>query len=170
MTWKAFPLHPETPPEGQLLEDLFRTSSEKIQTMVEGLQHTASQLGLDFGTRTRTYNSRLAQELGCWAEEMGRGSDFHHAAFRAYFVDGRNLADHDVLLGLVRQVGLPEGDAQNILVDRAYAPAVDADWQLSRQLGVRAVPTFMIDGQALVGARSYRELSDMVTLAGAAAR
>ena len=44
------------------------------------------------GERTRTYNTRKAQELGLWAMDSGRGDPFHQAAFRAYFVHGRNLA------------------------------------------------------------------------------
>ncbi len=153
-----------------LLEDLFRTSQEKIQAMVEGLKQTANQLGLPFGPRTRTYNSRLAQELGLWAESENCGTAFHHAAFQAYFVDGLNLAKPDVLLEMAGKVGLPLQDAEKVLQDRSYAPAVDEDWNAARQLGVRAVPTFIIGERALVGARSYQELSDMAALAGAEAK
>jgi predicted DsbA family dithiol-disulfide isomerase len=153
-----------------LLADLFRTSPEKIQAMVEGLKQTANQLGLPFGPRTKTYNSRLAQELGLWAESLDRGSEFHRAAFQAYFVDGLNLAQPDVLLALARQAGLSAQEAEQVLLDRSYAPAVDEDWNAARQLGVRAVPTFIMGERALVGARSYQELSDLAALAGAEAK
>ena len=149
------------------LVDLFRASPEKIQAMVEGLKQTANQLGLPFGPRTKTYNSRLAQEMGLWAESLKRGTEFHQAAFHAYFVDGLNLALPDVLLELARQAGLPVQDAEKVMQDRSYARAVDEDWNAARQLGVRAVPTFIIGERTLVGARSYQELSDMAALAGA---
>ena len=68
------------------------------------------------------------------------------------------------------KVGLPLQDAEKVLQDRSYAPAVDEDWNAARQLGVRAVPTLIIGGRALVGARSYQELSDMAALAGAEAK
>jgi predicted DsbA family dithiol-disulfide isomerase len=166
--WRAFPLHPETPGEGQLLEDLFRTSPEKIAGMMENLRKTAQDLGLPFAARTRTYNSRLAQELGLWAMDKGRGDAFHTAAFRAYFAGGLNLAKHQVLLDLVQDAGLPSDEAQEILSARIYAERVDRDWADSRLKGVTAVPTFIMGQHKLVGAQNYESLVELVSLNGAA--
>lgn len=135
--------------------------------MVEKLRLTAAELGLPFGPRTRTYNSRRAQELGLWAEDQGLGASFHMAAFRAYFVDGLNLAKHSVLLELVRQVGLQVPDAETVLTDRTYASKVDKDWEDSRFMGITAVPTFVMGQHKLVGAQSLESLSELVTLYGA---
>ncbi len=66
--------------------------------MIDHLRITAEELGLPFGPRNKTYNSRLAQELGLWAEDQGKGEPFHMAAFHAYFADGLNLAKMPVLL------------------------------------------------------------------------
>jgi predicted DsbA family dithiol-disulfide isomerase len=166
--WRAFPLHPETPEEGQLLEDLFRTSPEKIAGMVEHLRQTAQELGLPFTARTRTYNSRLAQELGLWSMEKGRGDAFHRAAFAAYFADGLNLAKHQVLLDLVQDVGLPSDEAEEVLSGRTYAGKVDRDWADSRFKGVTAVPTFIMGRHKLVGAQSFESLVELVRLNGVA--
>jgi len=134
--------------------------------MIAGLKQTANQLGLPFGERTMTYNSRLAQELGLWAEELGHGESFHHAAFRAYFVDGSNLADLSILLKLAVSVGLPVEEARHILQTRSYGAKVDMHWQESRQLGINAVPTFIIGLNRLVGAQSYQALEELVQMAG----
>jgi predicted DsbA family dithiol-disulfide isomerase len=166
--WRAFPLHPETPEEGQLLEDLFRTSPEKIAGMVERLRRTAEDLGLPFTARTRTYNSRLAQELGLWAIDKGRGDAFHTAAFKAYFAGGQNLAKHQVLLDLVRDAGLPVDEAEEVLSHRSYAGKVDKDWEESRLRGITVVPTFIMGQHKLVGAQSYESLAELVILNGAA--
>jgi len=160
--WRAFPLHPETPEEGMLLEDLFHTDTEQIQRMVSQLRSTAEQLGLAFGQRTKTYNSRLAQELGLWAEELGRGDDFHMAAFTAYFADGRNLADHAVLLDLAESCKLPWEAADEVLRTRSHASAVDKDWQASRRQQITAVPTFILKGSTLVGAQPYPALQGLM--------
>jgi predicted DsbA family dithiol-disulfide isomerase len=161
-------LHPETPEEGQLLENLFRTSPEKIAEMVEHLRKTARDLGLPFAARTRTYNSRLAQELGLWAMEKGRGDAFHTAAFAAYFADGLNLAKHQVLLDLVQEVGLPSDEAEVVLSERTHAGKVDRDWADSRFKGVTAVPTFIMGRHKLVGAQSFESLVELVSLNGVA--
>ncbi len=146
-----------------MLEDLFRTSQERITVMMAQLDTTAKELGLPFGERHKTYNSRLAQELGLWAEDQGKGEAFHLAAFRAYFVDGLNLAKHPVLLEIARNVGLPEKQAEAILLSRAYEAKVDKDWAASRLKSVNAVPTFLMGPHTLVGAQSYETLVKLVT-------
>ncbi len=167
MRWRAFPLHPETPEEGQNLSQLFRTSPEKIAGMLEHLRTTARELGLSFGTRTRTYNSRLAQELGLWAADKGRGEAFHLAAFKAYFADGQNLAERPILLAIAQSVGLAEEEATEVLSARSYRPQVDEDWRESRKQGITAVPTLVVGQDSLVGAQSYEEMVKLISRHGA---
>ena len=126
------------------------------------LQSTAAELNLPFGARTKTYNSRLAQELGLWAEDKDKGEQFHLAAFHAYFADGLNIAKIAVLLELVQQVGLPEKEALAVLTSRTYKEKVDRDWADSRFKGINAVPTFVMGEHKLVGAQSYEALESLV--------
>ncbi len=142
---------------------MFRTSADKIGAMMANLQTTARELNLPFGPRTTTYNSRLAQELGLWAEDQGKGEPFHIAAFQAYFADGLNIAKIPVLLELARKVGLPEKEAEDVLTNRSYKQKVDRDWADSRFKGINAVPTFIMGHHKLVGAQSYAALVDLVT-------
>jgi predicted DsbA family dithiol-disulfide isomerase len=130
--------------------------------MIGHLKHTAEGLGLPFGDRTMTCNSRLAQELGLWAETRGKGDPFHMAAFRAYFVDGINLAKVPLLLELVKSIDLPVDEAEEVLVSRSFKEGVDRDWAESRFRNVTAVPTFMMNSHKLVGAQSYENFVDMV--------
>ena len=109
-----------------------------------------------------TYNSRLAQELGFWAEEQGCGHQFHIAAFKAYFAEGRNIAHTDVLVDLANQCGLSSSSAKEVLVRRQYRKQVDRDWELSRRMQITAAPTFVLGETRLVGAQSYRTLQDLM--------
>jgi len=161
-------LHPETPQEGRLLADLFKTSPDKMAGMLEHLRRTADDLSLPFTARTRTYNSRLAQELGLWAMDKGKGDAFHAAAFKAYFAGGLNIGNHSVLIDLARNVGLPVEEAEEILSGRAYAEKVDQDWADSQVRGITAVPTFIMGRHKLVGAQNFESLADLVTLYGTA--
>jgi len=161
--WRAFPLHPETPQEGRTLEALFADRPVDIPGMIKHLKIVAAAEGLPFGNRTRTYNSRLAQEMAKWAETKGRGEAFHLAAFRAYFADGKNIAESDNLLEMANSVSLNPEEARKIITDRTFSPAVDADWQLARHLDIRAVPTFMWGQERLVGAQPYEVLKKFVT-------
>jgi predicted DsbA family dithiol-disulfide isomerase len=156
--WRAFPLHPDTPEEGLLLEQLFGNYPVDIEGMMRRLKKTAADLGLPFGERTKTYNSRLAQELGLWAESKNKGDVFHTAAFKAYFVDGKNIAKIPVLLDLAASVELSGEEAAAVLATRAFKAAVDADWNLSREKAITAVPTFVMNQDKLVGAQPYEML------------
>ncbi len=80
---------------------------------------------LPFGDRKMTYNSRLAQELGKWAESKDKGHEFHNASFRAYFVDGKNIGKVDVLVEVAESVDLSGKDALKVLQERTYRKAVD---------------------------------------------
>ncbi|MDF1593110.1 MAG: DsbA family protein [Desulfobacterales bacterium] len=160
--WTAFPLHPETPADGLLLTDLFAGRSVDIHQMMTRLKQVAGEEGLPLGDRTKTYNSRLAQELGKWAEEKGKGEAYHQAVFHAYFADGRNIGDISTLLDLVKGVGLPLVEATEVLQNRTFQHAVDRDWARSKAMGVTAVPTFFFGGQSLVGAQPYLALERLV--------
>lgn len=138
--------------------------------MIANLHATAQELGLPFGIRNKTYNSRLAQELGLWAEDQGKGEALHLAVFHAYFAEGLNLAKMEILLDLARKAGLPEKEAEKILINRTYKAKVDRDWADSRLQGISAVPTFVMGQHKVVGAQSYQTLKELVTFYGVTAR
>lgn len=158
-----FPLHPDTPQEGKSLEALFTGRGYDIPKMQAQMRARMAAEGLPYGERTMTYNSRLAQELGKWAESQPGGEAIHDALFRAYFVDGRNIGDAAVLLEIVNKLGLDESAAREVLEKRTYKSAVDADWEKSRSYGVTGVPTFVLGDRAVVGAQPYETLEELVT-------
>ena len=153
-----FPLHPDTPAEGRSLEELFRGRNVDLQAAHTRLQALMDAEGLPYRPRTHTYNSRLAQEVAKWAETRPGGEAIHDALFKAYFVDGRNIGDSAVLVGVARSVGLPGDEAADALEERRYRAGVDADWAKSREYGVTGVPTFVSGGRGVVGAQPYEAL------------
>jgi predicted DsbA family dithiol-disulfide isomerase len=130
------------------------------------LKQVAAELGLPWGVRTRTYNSRRAQELGKWAEASGKGDEFLLAVFQAYFADGRNIADISVLKEIAGTIGLDGRMVEQALAERTFKEAVDRDWEYSRTCGITAVPTFMVEERKLVGAQPYQALVDLVRASG----
>ncbi len=132
--------------------------------MIAQLQQTAHSLNLPFNARPKTYNSRLAQELGLWAEDQGQGQPFHMAAFHAYFAEGINLALIPELLTIAEKVGLDKNEAHRVLVDRTYRQRVDRDWDDSRLKAVTAVPTFIMGQHKLTGAQNYEIFEELMAL------
>lgn len=160
--WIAFPLHPDTPAQGRSLEELFKGRGIDTMELVRRLQDTAEQLGLPFGERTMTYNSRLAQELGKWSDSKHRGDAFHRRVFQAYFADGLNIGEPEVLLDVVRHTGLSATEAAEVIDQRTYREAVDRDWERSMRNGIRAVPTFSLNRELLVGAQPFHVIEEFV--------
>jgi predicted DsbA family dithiol-disulfide isomerase len=163
--WIAFPLHPEIPEEGLTLDQLFAGRGIDVTKVAERLERMADDLRLPMGRRDRSYNSRLAQELGKWAETKNMGDAFHMVLFRAYFVDGRNIGKVEELVGLAQSVGLPEAEARGVLGERTFREAVDDDWKRCRALGITAVPTFMTHSRTVVGLQPYEVLSGLLEAA-----
>lgn len=157
-----FPLHPETPSEGQSLTDLFAGRDVDLDAMRARMKGLMEAEGLPYGERSHTYNSRLAQELGKWAETQPGGGAIHDALFKAYFVDVLNIGDPDVLVDIASSAGLPEAEAREVLENRSFSEAIDQDWTRSRQYGVTGVPTFVAGGYGVVGAQPYETLAALL--------
>ena len=162
-----FPLHPETPQEGRSLEELFAGRNVDMEAMYTRMKGLMDEEGLPYGKRSHTYNSRLAQELGKWADTEPGGEAIHDAFYRAYFVDAVNVGDVDALLTIAGDVGLDVYAAREVLQSRSFSDAVDADWDLSRRYGITGVPTFVAAQKAVVGAQPYEVLENLLQEIGA---
>jgi predicted DsbA family dithiol-disulfide isomerase len=167
--WVHFPLHPETPVDGgRSLAELFAGRNLDLRSMHAQMKARMDAEGLPYSERTHTYNSRLAQELGKWADTQPGGEALHDALFRAYFVEGRDISQPSVLLEIAERAGLPVDEARRVLHDRTFKAAVDADWALSRRYGVTGVPTFVAGRHGVVGAQPYEMLEQLVRQAATA--
>ena len=165
-----FPLHPETPAEGRSMAELYAGRGIDPEAQYLRMKGLMDAEGLPYGRRTHTYNSRLAQELGKWADTQPGGDKLHDALYRAYFVDARNIGDIDVLADIVQSVGLTAAEARAVLAERRFKDAVDADWEKSRRYGVTGVPTFVAAKYGVVGAQPYEVLEQLLDKAGAPRR
>ena len=134
------------------------------------MKRVAEMEGLPMDDRTMTYNTRLAQELGKWAESQGRGDEFHIRVFGAYFAEGKNIGNIFELVTLSEEIGLSGTEARKVMETRSFREAVDRDWEHSRAMKVTAVPTFIVDSQAVVGAQPYEELERFLKMKGVKAR
>src|SRR5205814_10315050 len=165
-----FPLHPETPMEGRSLAEMYAARGADPEAMYALMKGLMDAEGLPYGRRTHTYNSRLAQELGKWADTQPGGSAIHDKLYKAYFVEARNIGDPELLVELAASVGFPADEARAVLAERRFKDAIDADWAKSAQYGVTGVPTFVAGGYGVVGAQPYEVLEQLVERVGAPRR
>ena len=160
--YRPFPLHPETPAEGMSLEQLFGERLD-IPAVLDRLSQVAESLSLPFGRRTHTYNSRNAQELGLWVTEQGKFDIYLDTVYRAYFVDGINIATPKELLKIISDLDLNTDEALRVLQEKSYSSALDQDLDLAISAGIRAVPTLRHEGRELVGFQSIEACRQLIT-------
>lgn len=164
--WTTYPFHTDIPEEGILLKDRFPQSSNDIMPVKNPVEDKAAELGLPFKTPERLYNTRLIQELSKWADSLNKGNEFHHAAFRAHYVEGKNISDIRVLCDLAEDVGLSTSEARAVLEDRKFIGQVDEDWEKADELQIAMVPTFILEDNRLVGWHPYDKLLEMLEMNG----
>jgi predicted DsbA family dithiol-disulfide isomerase len=162
--WLFFPLHPATPAEGLLLKDLFAGRGMDLGAAHARLKTLMDAEGLQFNQRTYTYNSRLAQELAKAFDSI------RDALYKAYFEEGKNIGDVEVLVGIAQSAGISAEAARRVLTERTFKDAVDADWEEARRYGITGVPSFVAGNQILVGAQPYEILEKLMITAGAQLR
>ena len=165
-----FPLHPETPTEGRLLQELFECDLKEIKAKNIQMKNLMIAEGLAYNDRTHTYNSRLAQEVGMWAESQMMADNIHDKFYQAYFVEGRNIGDIEVIIEIIKSIGLDEDEGRAIIAERRYADGVDSNWTKSRNNNIYGVPTYAIDGHTLGGAQPYNVLQELMYKVGAKKR
>src|SRR6201997_2734545 len=102
------------------MAELYAGRNLDPEAMYQRMKGLMDAEGLPFGRRTHTYNSRLAQELGKWADTQPGGEALHDVLYRAYFVDNRNIGDADILVELAESIGLSGEEARKVLAERRY--------------------------------------------------
>jgi len=76
--------------------------------------------------------------------------------YQLYFVDGKSIADHEVLKKNATEIGLKEDEVEAVLNSDKFEDAVKKDEMEAVQLGVQGVPFFVInDKYAINGAQPY---------------
>jgi predicted DsbA family dithiol-disulfide isomerase len=147
--WHPYQLNPDMPKEGvdrrEYLEGKFGGPEgvlEAYRPVVELAQEAGIEMNLS--EIKRTPNTMDAHRLIHWAGVEGLQSDVVGALFRANFVEGRDISDHDVLMGIAGACGVDPLMVRRLLSSDADLDAVRAQDIQSREMGVSSVPTFIV--------------------------
>lgn len=150
MQFTPYLLDPTTPPGGKPRRQMTQPGDPPT-----AMEQRAEALGIAF-TRGRmwTSNSHLALEAAEFAAEHGDTDRFHRRVFKAYFEELADIGDIDLLVRLGEECSLPAEALREALTTGRYRAGVDEQIAWAQQIGVTAVPTFVLDGKlAIVGAQ-----------------
>ena len=141
--------------------------SENLDTSISVVQYDfdynqTNNLFNPSSSKSHTYNSRLAQEIGAWAQTIDNETTIHDNFFEAYFVNGLNVGLENVILDVVSKSGLDIEEAKNVIKNRLFKKNIDEDWNKSRNYGVAGVPTYVYEKQSMVGAQPFENLVEFL--------
>lgn len=155
--WRAYELRPDPvptlDPDGEYLHRVWNASVYPM----------ARSLGMTLRLPPVQPRSRKALEAAEFARDNGRYDTMHTALFKAFFEEGWDLADTEVLLNVAASVGLEREELRTALEEGRYTEKVLADEKLAVRLGVRSVPTMLVapadvpleTAEAITGAQPY---------------
>ena len=135
------------------MTDLFNQFD--IDQVTQTCQQRGKPYGISFGTMDKLSNTHLSLEAAEYARDQGRYDEFHHNTFKAYFSDGKDIGNMEVLLEVAKESGLDADELQAALTDKRYAERVSNGSKSAKESGVTAIPAFFIEGgDSITGAVS----------------
>jgi predicted DsbA family dithiol-disulfide isomerase len=147
--------HPTLRPEGDYLQRAWQQSVYPIARMMGVPIHLPPV--------SPQPHTHLAFEGFQFAREHGRGNDYNHRVLQAFFVEGQDIGQIDVLTKLAGKVGLDEKEFEESLRSRKYREAHRRALRHAyEEAGVTGVPMFVIGSQVLTGLQDKETLEAMI--------
>ena len=123
-------------------------SAEQAKQSEAQMTADGRRRGLDFRFDiSRAGNTFDGHRLVHLAKAHGLQDAMKERLLQAYFGEGELISDHETLVRLAQEVGLPEDEVREMLASDRYAADVRADEQTAHSFGISAVPTFVVDRQ-----------------------
>lgn len=155
LEWKGFQIHPEYPATGIPLEQrMAQYGKERYEAIWRKIQALAADIGLEMHRPPLLTNSLLALEATEYAKVCGREEEFSRAVYRAYFQEGKNIGDIEVVVAIATAVGLDGQILREHLHAGTYSAQMRAFQHEAHTLGVSGVPTFIVGPAQIVGAQA----------------
>lgn len=154
--FQPFELNPAMPEGGQdmaeHLQEKYGSTPEQSAANGEMIRERAAGVGFTMASRqgSRIYNTFDAHRLLHWAGLEGRQQELKHQLFTAYFTDGQDPGDTEVLIDAAGKAGLDRAEAAKVLASGRYADdvrAAERDWQAK---GITSVPAVIVNDRYLI--------------------
>ena len=164
ITWHSFQLDPQliTQPDVNPYEYFAKAKGitvERAKAMHEGAAMAGKEAGIDFNfDDSKVANSNKAHLLIQLSKTKNLANEMEEALFEAQFLDGKNIDDEETLIQLAKSIGITEDEAKNALQSDELGYLVKQDMQLAAQLGINAVPFFVINDKYGISGAQQPEL------------
>lgn len=169
MDWRGFELHPEIPLGGMPIERYF--PGHKLEGVRKYLHDFARSFGVeDMKAPGHLPNTRRILAVSEMARDLGKLEPFRERAMNAYWREGRNVEDMEVIRIVAADSGLDAEAAAQAASDPSYLARVEAMRGEASEAGVTGIPTFFFDDRMVVGCQPYDVLTKVAVHSGAKRR
>ena len=151
IVYKAYQLNPNAPKQmvGSAYENFAKShhmSEDTARKRFSMFTEMAKLEGLTYDYDKIQMTTTLdAHRLAKWSNQFGKESQLTDRFMRAYFTEGKNLADHTTLLELIKELGLDVAKAKAVLTSDDFKLEAKQEMQEGASVGVQGVPFFVID-------------------------
>ena len=160
-SWKPYELNPDQPKDGVDRQEYMsrRFGAEKIKMMDARMKELGKEDGLEFRQELikRSPNTRQAHRLNWFAEKEGKS--LATSIFKAYFTDGKDIGDDEVLTALVGEAGMDTKKVRAFLSSNEGTQEVERLEERGRKRGIQGVPFITIGGEEIHGAELVEEMA-----------
>ncbi|HET7231749.1 MAG TPA: DsbA family oxidoreductase [Longimicrobium sp.] len=148
--WRPYQLQRGLPPEGLPWNDFVESKFggwARARPMFAQVAAAGAGEGLryDFEAVTRAPNTRNAHRVLLLAQEYGKLWEAAEAIYSAYFAEGRDVTDTEVLSSAAGAAGLDAEEVRAMLAGDMYADEVEAAQGLAERSGITGVPFVVFD-------------------------
>lgn len=148
--WRPFQLNPDMPRDGadrkSYLEAKFG-GPERAQQIYARISAEGAKEGIpfDFNGIRRTPNTLAAHSVLRWALGAGVQNELKERLFNLYFIEGKDIGDHQVLADAAAAEGMDGALVKSLLDEDRDADVIQQEDMMARQLGVTGVPFFIFE-------------------------
>ena len=175
--WRPFELNPQMPAEGLDRKAYMRAKfgdDERADEVYAAIRTAGEEENIPFAFDdiVRVPNTVASHRLIAWSLTRGHQNEIVEALFRAYFLEGEDIGEINVLVEIARAAGLKETDARIHLTGEEGIKETKAEAWEAKRLGISGVPCFVFNGEyAISGAQGpevFLQIFDLALQSSAA--
>lgn len=168
--WKSFQLDPtlekkDTKTTAEYFREKKGISENQAKQMTKQVIEMGKAAGIDFNfEKALITNTFTAHKLSHLAKKHGKSTEMEEELFKAHFIDGKNIGDHDILVSLAVFLGIDAEETSKCLQSEDFDYEINQDILEARNNGISGVPYFILNGKyGISGAQPFELFKNALT-------
>ena len=145
----------------------YQLNLDEAQAKVDSINEMAKTAGLDFDYakvfHTNTFDAHRLTRMALVKGGPELQAKIAERLYKAYFAEHVDVADHEVLVGIAKEMGLDEAEVWAMLSGKDFSDEVSRDEREAQLSRITSVPCFVINEKVAVpGAMPKDQFKDLI--------